>query len=60
MPLYLSNKWKIGVIEMVHFWHASPAVGHGMSVCVCVCACAWCVCMHGVCMRVHDKVHKTI
>ena len=52
MPLYLSNKWKIGVIEQVHVWHASSAVGSCVCVhvyvyvyvCVCVCVCA-CVCV---------------
>ena len=58
MPLYLSNKWKIGVIEQVHVWHASPAVGSWhVCVCVCVyvcvCACVYvCVCAC-VCMCVH-------
>ena len=49
MPLYLSNKWKIGVIEQVHVWHASSAVGCVcVYVCVCVCVCVYvcvCVCM---------------
>ena len=53
MPLYLSNKWKIGVIEQVHVWHASSAVGSWhecVCVCVCVCMCVYvctctCVCM---------------
>ena len=42
------NKWKIGVIEQVHVWHASSTVGSWHE-CVCVCVCA-CVC---VCMCVH-------
>ena len=55
MPLYmyLSNKWKIGVIEQVHVWHVSSAVGSWHEcVCVCVCVCVdvnvcvcACVCM---------------
>ena len=48
MPLYLSNKWKISVIEQVHVWHASPAVGSWhecVCVCVCVCECV-CVCVY--------------
>ena len=46
MPLcmYLSKKWKIGVIEQVHVWHASPAVGSCVCVCACVCMCV-CMCM---------------
>ena len=47
MPLcmYLSNKWKIGVIEQVHVWHASPTVGSCVCMCVCVCVCVcMCVC----------------
>ena len=51
MLLYLSNIWKIGVIEQVHVWHASSAVGSCVCVCVCVCAC---VCMYVyVCMCVY-------
>ena len=54
MPLYLSNKWKIGVIEQVHVWHASLAVGSWHEcVYVCVCVCVYvrvcmcvCVCVH--------------
>ena len=57
MPLYLSNKWKIGVIEQVHVWHASPAVGSWHEcVYVCVCVCVYvhvCVC---VCMCVYMYV----
>ena len=48
MPLYLSNKWKIGVIEQVHVWHASSAVGSCACVCMCVCMCVYvhvCVCV---------------
>ena len=55
MPLYLSNKWKIGVIEQVHVWHASPAVGSWHeSVCVYVCMCVYvcvCVCVVCVCIK---------
>ena len=40
MPLYL----KIGVIEQVHVWHASPAVGSWHE-CVCVCVCV-CMCVY--------------
>ena len=40
MPLcmYLSNKCKIGDIEQVHVWHASPAIGSWHE-CVCVYVC---------------------
>ena len=55
MPLYLSNKWKIGVIEQVHVWHASSAVGSWHEcVCMCVCVCV-CMCVY-VCMRVYMYV----
>ena len=45
--MYLSNKWKIGVIEQVHVWHVSPAVGSWHE-CVCMCVYVYvceCVCM---------------
>ena len=51
MPLYLSNKWKIGVIEQVHVWHASPAVGSWHE-CVCVYVCMCVYVRVGVCMCV--------
>ena len=52
MPLYLSNKWKIGVIEQVHVWHASPAVVGSWHECVCMYVCMCVYVRVGVCMCV--------
>ena len=57
MPLYLSNKWKIGVIELVHVWHASPAVGSWHE-CVYVCVYVHvCVCM---CVYMYVRVYVCV
>ena len=55
MPLYLSNKWKIGVIEQVHVWHASSAVGSWHE-CVCVCVCVYV----SVCVYMYLRVYVCI
>ena len=61
MPLYLSNRWKIGVIEQVHVWHASPAVGSWhecVCVYVCVCVCM-CMCVY-VCVYMYVRVYVCV